>query len=254
MAKALWFVGGFVLALCLVAALVMGPLMKTRAGETPLPAPTALSSPTLTLAATPTPPASTATLSWQRQGGYLGLVQRLEVVNLNEVRYTPDGGGPRVALLTQAEREALVLAIARYAPFDYGVQESLDGFSQVMMQLRFAGLGRQAADEAARRELARWAAEVFQRLATEEQRADLLALARLDLAQRTGLAVEQIEPLSVSAVTWPNACLDIREAGVACAQVMTEGYQLQLRAGDAVYEYRTNLRGLVRLAGRLDQR
>jgi hypothetical protein len=34
--------------------------------------------------------------------------------------------------------------------------------------------------------------------------------------------------------------------------VLTEGYQIQLQAGDAVYEYRTDKRGQVRLAGRLD--
>ena len=47
---------------------------------------------------------------------------------------------------------------------------------------------------------------------------------------------------------WPDACLGLPEAGEACAQVITPGYEVTLRLDDNVSVYRTDEGANVRLA------
>jgi hypothetical protein len=47
---------------------------------------------------------------------------------------------------------------------------------------------------------------------------------------------------SVTAVDWPDACLGVRSARMACAQVVTPGYRVVLRQGGRTLEYHTDRR------------
>ena len=65
-----------------------------------------------------------------------------------------------------------------------------------------------------------------------------VALASKDLSQRLGnpgaISVESVE-----FVEWPNACLGVEKAGVACAEVITPGFRILLVVNGATYEYHT---------------
>jgi hypothetical protein len=253
MPKAFWFLGGFGAAVLVGLALVMGPLTRTAASPGGPPSPTLAA---FDLAPQPVAPAEpTATplasrVDWRRDGGLIGSNGRLEIPGVNAVYYTPGEGGPRFAHLTQAERDAYVGFLARYAPFGYSVQAH-EGGTQVTIRLEFVGQGGRAPVEAEQAEVACWAERVYERLVEAEKESDLVARARLHLAQRAGIAVDDIETVSITPVTWPDACLGIGEAGLFCAQVMTPGYQIRLKAKDTLYEYRSDLHGLLR-AGDLE--
>jgi hypothetical protein len=53
--------------------------------------------------------------------------------------------------------------------------------------------------------------------------------------------------VSQEETTWPNSCLGCPKTGESCAQVLTPGYRVVLRAADATYEYHTDLGGTARL-------
>lgn len=175
-----------------------------------------------------------------------GRCERLEIDAQNAAHYAPCDEGSRLAYLTQEELNTYSIWLQRYTPFDYGVQTpgQLGGHDTV--QLHFGGQGKEQPSPAAQAEMAAWAGEVYERLREEEIRADLLALARLDLAGRRGLATDAIVTVSVEAVTWPDACLGIAIEGLFCAQVQTPGYRIVLRADDALYEYHTDQHDVVR--------
>lgn len=67
--------------------------------------------------------------------------------------------------------------------------------------------------------------------------------ARQSLAAALGLAVEQVEIVSSEANDWPNSCLGVTHPGFMCAEVITPGYFVILRADSRQYEYRTNADG-----------
>lgn len=67
--------------------------------------------------------------------------------------------------------------------------------------------------------------------------------AKAALSQELGLPVDQIETVSFGRVEWPNACLGLERGGEACAQVITPGYEVILRAEGQEYIYRTSLTG-----------
>ncbi|MFH1085641.1 MAG: hypothetical protein V1772_07755 [Chloroflexota bacterium] len=246
MPKLLWFTWGFALAVILAVGLILGPLQRLKAGPavSPTAAPPALPEPSSPAPSAMPTPAPTG-LHWQREGRLADAVQWLAIQDLNQVYYVPGSGGPRLAYLTQEERAAYAAAVARYRSCEYVVHEP-DGLAGGTVRLRLAGLGALAPSEAEQLGLARWAEGVFKRLADEEQRADLLAQARLHLSGRTGVATDDLAILALEPATWPDACLGIQEAGLYCAQVLTPGYRIQLQAGDALYEYRTDLRGRLR--------
>jgi hypothetical protein len=52
--------------------------------------------------------------------------------------------------------------------------------------------------------------------------------------------VSQIEILVVEPVDWPDSCLGVASPGVACAQMITPGYRVILRANGSDYEYHTD--------------
>ncbi|MBN1401343.1 MAG: hypothetical protein JXA74_10935 [Anaerolineae bacterium] len=252
MPKALWFLGGFAMAVLVGLALIVGPLTRSAASPAgrPISAPTALAPGPPVAPPEPTATPLASRLEWRREGGLVGLHGHLEIPQINAVYYTPGEGGPRFAHLTEDERDAYGGFLARYAPFDYTVQ-TYQGGMQVTTRLEFVGQGGRVPVEAEQAEVARWAGGVYERLVEAEKRNDLVARARLHLAQRVEIAVDDIETVSVTPVTWPDACLGIRETGLFCAQVMTPGYQIRLKARDRLYEYRSDLHGLLR-AGDLE--
>lgn len=61
-----------------------------------------------------------------------------------------------------------------------------------------------------------------------------------DLSQRAGVPATSIEVVSAEAVDWPDACLGVRTPDRMCAQVITPGYRITLRANGKLYEYHTD--------------
>jgi hypothetical protein len=69
---------------------------------------------------------------------------------------------------------------------------------------------------------------------------DVVRLAKEDLAQRLGVAVDQIGLVSVEAVEWSDTSLGCPQPGMMYAQVITPGYRVVLEAGGQRYEYHTD--------------
>jgi hypothetical protein len=68
----------------------------------------------------------------------------------------------------------------------------------------------------------------------------LVAKARDDLAQRTGVPADQITVVRVEAVEWRDASLGLPEPGRMYAQVITPGWRIVLLAGHRLAEYHTD--------------
>lgn len=58
-------------------------------------------------------------------------------------------------------------------------------------------------------------------------------------ATRATVTAENVEILRVQAVNWEDACVGAAQADEACAEVITPGYVVWLRAGTNVYRYHT---------------
>ncbi|NLX36266.1 MAG: hypothetical protein GXY68_06225 [Chloroflexi bacterium] len=251
MQKLLWFVGGFIVTLGLLAA---GGLWAIH--DLNRPSAAAAVAPTVTLpghafspAETPTPQPfehADALLAWSSQGIEADACARLEIDAARQAHFGRCGEGLRLAPLSQAELESLLLYLVRYRPFDYAVLEDAATPTEQAVQVAFRGQGGQTANPQVRANISAWAAQVYGRLAATETREDLQARCRVDLAARLGIAPEQVRPLQMREVRWPDACLGIREAGVYCARVPTTGYQITLLADDQVYEYRADTYGKLR--------
>jgi hypothetical protein len=69
---------------------------------------------------------------------------------------------------------------------------------------------------------------------------EVVRLAKEDLAQRLGVAVDQIQLVSVEAVDWSDTSLGCPQPGMMYAQVITPGYRVILGAGGERYEYHTD--------------
>jgi hypothetical protein len=67
--------------------------------------------------------------------------------------------------------------------------------------------------------------------------------ARQALADRLGIAVEEVNVLSYEQVDWPDGCLGLGGPAEACLAAITPGYAVRLEAGGEAYAYRTNLEG-----------
>lgn len=248
MPKPLWFIAGFMAALLLGAVLVLGPLEDASAGENASSAPTLWPTsepslaPTAQLAETPMP----ATLLWGREGEKPGQCDQLLIDAANQVHYSPCAEGSRLAYLIADEMRDYAAYVQRYASFYYAVQEP-SGFSAATIHLSFPGRGSIQPDDARQAEIARWASAVYERLRGQELRSDLVARARLHLAQQLNVAADALTTLSVEQVTWPDACVGLRVEGAFCAQVLTPGYRIVIESQGRAYEYRTDLRETVRL-------
>jgi hypothetical protein len=63
------------------------------------------------------------------------------------------------------------------------------------------------------------------------------------LAAQLGVPAAQVTVVSLEPVTWNDGCLGVVHAGVMCAQMVTPGYRIVLRANGKQYEYHTNRDG-----------
>ena len=64
--------------------------------------------------------------------------------------------------------------------------------------------------------------------------------AKIDLAQRKGIAKEKIVLIRVDDVDWPDTSLGCPEPGKVYAQVITPGYKILLSDGQEEYEYHSD--------------
>jgi len=60
------------------------------------------------------------------------------------------------------------------------------------------------------------------------------------LSARTGVPVEEIDVVAAEAVDWQDACLGLPDEDEVCAQVVTPGWKVTLRAGGEAYVIHTN--------------
>jgi len=67
-----------------------------------------------------------------------------------------------------------------------------------------------------------------------------LAAAKADLAQQSGVPVDQIKLVSMEAVEWSDTSLGCPQEGYMYAQVITPGYVMVLEAQGQSYEYHTD--------------
>jgi hypothetical protein len=75
-----------------------------------------------------------------------------------------------------------------------------------------------------------------------------VAQARRDLARRLAAAEADIEVRQVERIRWPDVCLGVPLPNELCAQVITEGFRIELAAGAKTYRYHTDLGVAMRLA------
>jgi hypothetical protein len=68
--------------------------------------------------------------------------------------------------------------------------------------------------------------------------ADLVDRGACDAARRASTPVERVEIVSANTQTWPDASLGCPVPGQVYGAVLTEGYQLVLRASERTYDYR----------------
>lgn len=237
MPKTVWFLAGFLFALALGGLLVLLPMRGAVADAVAAPA---APTPDAPADATPLPTPSPG-LVWSRRAALdplLGACSRLEIDAAWQIHYGPCDEGPRLAYLTQTELAAYQAYMQALAPLDYQVGDEI--------VLTFAGQGERAATPQERASLATWAEGLYRRLMGEEQRADILAQARLDLMARHGIPLDTIRVVEMEPVQWPDACLGLREEGVSCARIRTPGYRILLAAEGQTYAYRADAYGQVR--------
>ncbi|HEY3291432.1 MAG TPA: hypothetical protein VGK87_14980, partial [Anaerolineae bacterium] len=67
--------------------------------------------------------------------------------------------------------------------------------------------------------------------------------ARLELARRMGITYTSASVISFTATDWPDSCLGVLIPNTACAEVITPGYRILIKANDVVYEYHTDKDG-----------
>lgn len=66
---------------------------------------------------------------------------------------------------------------------------------------------------------------------------DPAAVAARDLAERLGVAVEEVTVLRVTDVTWRDGALGCPQPGMAYTQALTRGQVIELGAQDRTYSY-----------------
>jgi len=67
--------------------------------------------------------------------------------------------------------------------------------------------------------------------------------AMMALSEQTGIATEDMEIVGAEWREWPDACLGLGEPDEVCAQVITPGWQLVVRAEGEEYVVRTDEEG-----------
>lgn len=70
----------------------------------------------------------------------------------------------------------------------------------------------------------------------------LMSQAITDLAERLGVAPEQIEVVSAEAVVWPDGSLGCPQPGMLYPQVLQEGMRIRLAVAGVIYQYHSGER------------
>ena len=60
------------------------------------------------------------------------------------------------------------------------------------------------------------------------------------LGQKLGVDPLTISLVDVEAVQWPDSCLGLAGSNEVCAQVVTAGFRVRVKADDAIYEFHTD--------------
>jgi hypothetical protein len=76
--------------------------------------------------------------------------------------------------------------------------------------------------------------------------AELIAIARRQVGDETGLATQRIRLVSVETVRWSDSSLGCPQPEQTYAQVEIEGYRIVLMAGDREYIFHTDFDRIVR--------
>lgn len=77
---------------------------------------------------------------------------------------------------------------------------------------------------------------------TDEEQA-LTDILRDLVAAQLGITADSVEVVSVEAVDWPDACLGIQKPDLVCAQVLTPGFKVALKAEGGLFIYHTDATG-----------
>ena len=72
---------------------------------------------------------------------------------------------------------------------------------------------------------------------------DVAMAAKEALSATTDVPVEELEVVEAEEREWPDACLGLADEGEACAQVITPGWRVTLRAAGETYVLRTDEEG-----------
>jgi hypothetical protein len=68
----------------------------------------------------------------------------------------------------------------------------------------------------------------------------LVQLAMASLAEKLQIPVDQIQLVSIEAVTWPDSSLGCPQLGIMYTQVITPGFQIVLEANGKTYPYHSD--------------
>lgn len=77
----------------------------------------------------------------------------------------------------------------------------------------------------------------------ESPDAEAAGAAMLDLAERTGVNIAEIQVVSVQQTEWRDSCLELGQPNESCAQVMVPGYRVVLEVEGQQYVYHTDTLG-----------
>lgn len=80
--------------------------------------------------------------------------------------------------------------------------------------------------------------------------AELLERVLADAASRTGLPRAQVNVTNAVRQSWNDGALGCPEPGMVYVQVVSEGYQIMVSAGDQILDYRTSDRGVLKVCGK----
>jgi 4-hydroxy-L-threonine phosphate dehydrogenase PdxA len=73
--------------------------------------------------------------------------------------------------------------------------------------------------------------------------AEAAGAAMLDLADRTGVNIAEVQVVSIQQTEWMDACLELGQPNEACAQVTVPGYRIVLEVEGQQYVYHTDMLG-----------
>ncbi|MFO8037463.1 MAG: hypothetical protein R6U57_12640 [Anaerolineales bacterium] len=92
--------------------------------------------------------------------------------------------------------------------------------------------------------------EVTPRVGGGEEKENMIAKVKADLAARLGISEDEITVVSAEAKTWNDASLGCPEKGMMYAQVITPGYRIILEVDGKQHDYRTDQAGHFKLCDR----